>query len=75
MRSTTDPHSTQWTRDSRNPVTLAQVGRLKPGLRYGLAPVDLGTDERGAHMKSRVRLRRVRRTKDFVQERTDLVAS
>ena len=57
MRASTDPHNTLWTTDDRNPVTLAQIGRVPPGLRYGVRPLDLSEDERGAHMAEKVRQR------------------
>lgn len=59
MRSTTDPHNTLWTRADRNPVTLAQIGRLGPGLRYGVRPLEVETNNRGAHMAERVVMTRL----------------
>ena len=60
MRASTDPHNTLWTTDDRNPVTLAQIGRAPPGLRYGVRPVDLNVDDRGAHMAEQVKQRQWR---------------
>lgn len=58
MRPSTDPHNTLWTPADRNPVTLAQIGRAPPGLRYKLGALNLGEDDRGAHMVEQVRVKR-----------------
>lgn len=55
MRSSTDPHNTLWTTDDRNPVTLAQIGRLGRGLRYAVGKVNLGEDARGEHMQQKAK--------------------
>jgi hypothetical protein len=55
MRSSRDPHNTLWTPEDRNPVTLAEIGNLGPGLRYGLGPVNLDEGSRGEHMKRKAK--------------------
>lgn len=64
MTTTRDPHNALWTPDDRNPVTLAQIGRVPPGLRYGLRALVLSGDGRGAHMAQRMRLSRMKTRKN-----------
>lgn len=40
------------------PVTLAKMPGVEDGRRYRQRPVDLRTDDRGAHMVEKVRARR-----------------
>lgn len=66
MRTTCDPHYPLWRPEDRAPITLAQIGRVPAGTRYRLRPVDLSTDDRGAHMTRKAKERRAKQMRLFV---------
>lgn len=58
MRTTCDPHYPLWRPEDRAPITLAQIGRLPAGTRYGLRRLELDEDHRGEHFRQAALQRR-----------------
>lgn len=55
-----------WGEMRRQPVSLAAVPGVEDGKGYQQRPVDLTTDNRGAHMMARAKARRAKQMRQFV---------